>query len=91
MALGPIFLGILLAMTAWRASLWDRGVAPSWIYIAAMAGLICIMTVQGYLGGELVYRFAAEVEGRFTPLPTEPLPPGKAAPAVSESPAGSDS
>src|SRR5687767_1420750 len=64
MALGPIFLGILLAMTAWRASLWDRGVAPSWIYIAAMAGLICIMTVQGYLGGELVYRFAAEVEGR---------------------------
>src|SRR5688500_14703887 len=76
MALGPVFLGALLAMTAWRASLWERDADISWMYLAAMGVTICLMTVQGYLGGELVYRFAAEVRGKYAPLPTEPRPAG---------------
>jgi hypothetical protein len=35
-----------------------------------MAGLAIMMTIQGYLGGELVYRFGAEVRGRFPELPS---------------------
>jgi uncharacterized membrane protein len=71
MALGPIFLGLLLAMAVWRATLWERATAVPWIYVAALGGVVCVMVVQGYLGGELVYRFGAEVRARFRPLPTE--------------------
>ena len=71
-ALGPIFFGALLLMTIWRAALWDRAATVPWTYLAAMVGLIGIMVVQGYLGGELVYRFGAEVQGRFRQLSTEP-------------------
>jgi uncharacterized membrane protein len=71
MALGPIFLGLLLAMTVWRAMLWERAAEVPWIYLAALGGVVCVMAVQGYLGGELVYRFGADVRGHFRPLPTE--------------------
>jgi uncharacterized membrane protein len=77
MALGPIFFGALLVMVFWRAQSWTRMEAPPWTYLAAMGGLIILMTVQGYLGGELVYRFGAEVRGRFRELPSalpEPAP-----------------
>jgi uncharacterized membrane protein len=77
MALGPIFFGALLVMAIWRAALWTRMEALPWTYLAAMAGLVIMMTVQGYLGGELVYRFGAEVRGRFRELPSavpEPAP-----------------
>ena len=74
MTLGPVFLGVLMAMTVWRAALWERTADIPWIYLATMGGTICLMTVQGYLGGELVYRFGAEVRGRYSPLPTEPRP-----------------
>ncbi len=77
MALGPVFFGVLLSMTAWRAALWERAATVPWMYLSAMGGLVCVMAVQGYLGGELVYRFGAEVQGRFRELPTEP--PGVAA------------
>ena len=81
-ALGPIFFGVLLVMTFWRAGLWERAAAASWTYIAAMAGLVIGMTVQGYLGGELVYRFGAEVRGRYGELPTAlPEAPPRAAAA----------
>jgi uncharacterized membrane protein len=70
MALGPIFFGGLLVMAIWRAAFWTRMEAPRWTYLAAMAGLVIVMTIQGYLGGELVYRFGAEVRGRFRELPS---------------------
>ncbi len=72
MALGPIFLGLLLAMTAWRALLWERSAAVPLGYSSAMGGLVCLLVVQGHLGGELVYRFGAEVRGRYRQLPSEP-------------------
>jgi uncharacterized membrane protein len=72
MALGPIFLGLLLAMTVWRATLRERATGVPWMYLAALGGVVGVMAVQGYLGGELVYRFGAEVRGHFRPLPTEP-------------------
>lgn len=70
MALGPIFFGALLVMVVWRAELWEQADALPWTYLAAMAGLVVLMTVQGYLGGELVYRFGAEVRGGFRELPS---------------------
>lgn len=72
MALGPIFLGLLLAMTAWRALLGDRSTTVPWSYLSAMGGLICLMTLQGYIGGELVYRFGTAVHGRYRNLTIEP-------------------
>jgi uncharacterized membrane protein len=69
MVLGPLFLGLLLAACAWRAMLWERGATVPWTYLAAMSVLLLVMTAQGYLGGELVYRFGADVKGRFRPLP----------------------
>ena len=67
MALGFIFYGLLAAMTLWRLSLWQVGV--SWLYLAAMAFVSLVMTVQGYLGGELVYRYGLEVEQAYRELP----------------------
>jgi len=81
MALGPIFFGLLLAASIWRAALWERAAAVPWTYLVAVGGLVLVMTVQGYLGGELVYRYGAEVQGRYRPLPIEhPEPRPGAAP-----------
>jgi uncharacterized membrane protein len=71
MALGPTFFGGLVAVALWRAALWTDGVRVPWSYLAVMGALVLLMTVQGYLGGELVYRFGTEVRGRYRPLPTE--------------------
>src|SRR5688572_10328959 len=45
MALGPVFLGLLLAAAAWRAALWERGAAVPLSYVAALGGLLLVMTV----------------------------------------------
>jgi uncharacterized membrane protein len=71
MALGPIFLGLLLAATTWRATLWENATGVSASYLVAMGGLLLVMAAQGWLGGELVYRFGAEVQGRHRTLPIE--------------------
>ena len=69
MALGLIFYGVLLAITLWRLSLWQQGLNVSWLYLAAMAVVLLVMTMQGYLGGELVYRYGVEVEQAHRELP----------------------
>lgn len=78
MALGPTFFGLLLATTAWRAVLRAAGETPGWWYLAALACTCGVMVVQGYAGGELVYRWGADVEGRAPGLrqerATEPVP-----------------
>ena len=78
MALGLIFYGLLVAVTFWRLSLWQRGQTVSWLYLAALAVMSLVMTVQGYLGGELVYRYGVEVEQSYRELPerqAESTPP----------------
>lgn len=69
MALGLIFYGLLIMMTFWRLSLWQTGAVVSWWYLAALGIVSFVMTVQGYLGGELVYRYGVEVEGAHRELP----------------------
>ena len=69
MALGLIFYGLLLAATFWRVSLWQGGLGVSWLYLASLAVVSLVMTVQGYLGGELVYRYGVEVEQAYRELP----------------------
>ena len=78
MALGFVFYGLLAAITLWRLSLWQAGAGVSWLYLAALAIVSLVMTVQGYLGGELVYRYGVEVEQAYRELPgreTESAPP----------------
>lgn len=70
MALGPGFLGGLIAMMLWRGSIWTDASPVPWSYLAALAVLVLIMTVQGYIGGELVYRFGAEVKELYPRLPS---------------------
>jgi uncharacterized membrane protein len=70
MALGPAFYGLLLATTIWRAALWEHSDRVSLAYLAALGAVVLVMTVQGYLGGELVYRYGAEVTGRYRRLPS---------------------
>jgi len=69
MALGLIFYGLLLAMTLWRLSLWQTGAGVSWLYLGALGIVSLVMMVQGYLGGELVYRYGVEVEQAHRELP----------------------
>lgn len=70
MALGPTFYGLLLATAIWRAALWERSAPVSLAYLVALSAVVLVMTVQGYLGGELVYRYGAEVTGRYRRLPS---------------------
>jgi uncharacterized membrane protein len=72
MALGPVFFGLLLGLTVWRAVLWEGGRPASAAYLLTAAVAAVVMTVQGYLGGELVYRHGAEVETLFPRLPGAP-------------------
>jgi uncharacterized membrane protein len=76
MALGPIFFGLLVAVGIWRGALWQDGSGVTWWYLAAMAGVTLVMAAQGYLGGELVYRYGAEVKFRYRKLAgdMEPFP-----------------
>jgi uncharacterized membrane protein len=69
MALGLIFYGLLVSVTLWRLSIWQDGVGVTWLYLATMAIVSLVMTVQGYLGGELVYRYGVEVEQAYRELP----------------------
>jgi uncharacterized membrane protein len=69
MALGPAFYGLLLATTIWRAVLWERAMHVPITYLATFGLVVLVMAVQGYLGGELVYRYGAEVAGRYRRLP----------------------
>jgi hypothetical protein len=61
--------GLLVALGIWRGELWQAGAAVTWWYVAAMLGVILVMVAQGYLGGELVYRYGAEVKFRYRELP----------------------
>lgn len=69
MALGLIFYGLLVGVTLWRLSLWQDGAGVTWMYLVAMAVVSLVMIVQGYLGGELVYRYGVEVEQSYRELP----------------------
>lgn len=69
MALGPVFFGLLVAVAIWRARAWEAERAVTWWYLAAMGFVALVMTAQGYLGGELVYRYGAEVERAYRKLP----------------------
>lgn len=68
MALGPTFFGMLVATAIWRGLLWRAGQEVGWWYLAALSLTAAVMGVQGYAGGELVYRWGAEVEGRHRDL-----------------------
>jgi uncharacterized membrane protein len=69
MALGLIFYGLLVAVTFWRVSRWQSGRGVSWLYLISLAVVSLVMTIQGYLGGELVYRYGVEVEQAHRELP----------------------
>jgi uncharacterized membrane protein len=68
MALGLVFFGLLVAITFWRVWLWQRQ-GVSWLYLISLAAVSLIMSMQGYLGGELVYRYGVEVEQAHRELP----------------------
>ena len=68
MALGPTFFAMLVATAAWRAILWSDGREVGWWYLTALAATVAVMGIQGYAGGELVYRWGADVEGRHRDL-----------------------
>ena len=53
MALGPAFFGGLLAITSWRAVLWLENASLPLTYLVALGALVGLMTVQGFLGGEI--------------------------------------
>lgn len=69
MALGPVFFGLLIGVSVWRAVLWETERGVSWWYLSTMAVVALVMGAQGYLGGELVYRYGAEVERDYRELP----------------------
>jgi uncharacterized membrane protein len=69
MALGLIFYGLLVGVTFWRISIWQNGHGVSWVYLTSLALVSLVMTIQGYLGGELVYRYGVEVEQAHRELP----------------------
>ena len=68
MALGPTLFGLLIAMGIWRGELWQAGSDVTWWYLAALAGVILVTAAQGYLGGELVFRYGAEVKFHYRQL-----------------------
>ena len=68
-AIGPTFFGCLLAAAWWRWTFWSDGSFPTSLYLVAAALLSALMTLQGYLGGELVYAFGVEVQRHYKRLP----------------------
>lgn len=83
MALGPLFFGLLIGVGLWRAALWEAGRGVTWWYLIAIAVVALVVGAQGYLGGELVYRYGAEVERDYRELPVRQAE--SQAPALSSS------
>ncbi len=69
MALGPIVLGLLMLVGCWRGWLWQRQSGVDAPYLLVMGLVLLAVAVQGYVGGELVYRYGAGVRGRYRQLP----------------------
>jgi uncharacterized membrane protein len=69
MALGLTFFGLLVAVTFWRLWLWQSERSVSWLHLVSLALVSLVMTLQGYLGGELVYRYGVGVEETHRELP----------------------
>ena len=68
MALGPAILGMIVAMAIWRGLLWRAGREVGWWYLVALSVATATVAIQGYVGGELVFRWGAGVEGRYRGL-----------------------
>lgn len=69
MALGPMIFGLLIILTVWRAVFWQHDEFVSGWYLVGLYSVGFVMTVQGYLGGELVYRYGAEVKRAYCKMP----------------------
>lgn len=68
MAIGPVIFGLIVLTAAWRGAAWANGAPPS-VWYLGWCGLVLLgLTAQGYLGGELVYRYGMEVEGTYRTL-----------------------
>lgn len=68
MALGPLVLGLVVLTAAWRAAAWASAAPPSAWYLGWCGLVLLVVATQGYLGGELVFRYGTEVEGRYRSL-----------------------
>lgn len=71
MALGPLFFGLLLVLLVWRITLWQHH-AMTVGYLALLALAVVLLLIQGYIGGELVYRHGLAVRGRYARLAAVP-------------------
>jgi uncharacterized membrane protein len=69
MAVGFIIFGLLTILTLWRARIWEAGDPVTLAYLGLAGASVVIMTLQGYLGGELVYRYGTEVANVYRQLP----------------------
>ncbi len=68
MAVGPIVFGLIVLTAAWRGAVWEKAAAPSAWYLGWCALVLLCTAAQGYLGGEMVYRFGMEVTGTYRTL-----------------------
>jgi len=68
MALGPLVLGLIVLTAAWRAVAWEQAAAPSGWYIGWCGLVLLAVAAQGFLGGEMVYRYGMEVKGGYRVL-----------------------
>ncbi|HJT22534.1 MAG TPA: DUF2231 domain-containing protein [Nitrospira sp.] len=69
MAVGFVVFGLLTILSVWRAWLWETGALIPFSYLGLAGVLVLVMTLQGYLGGELVYRYGTEVAKKYRQLP----------------------
>lgn len=68
MAIGPIVFGLIVMTAMWRGAAWENAGAPSASYLGWCALVLLCTAAQGYLGGEMVYRFGMEVKGTYRAL-----------------------
>jgi uncharacterized membrane protein len=73
MAVGFVVFGLLTILTLWRARFWEAGVPVTLAYLGVAGVSLLMMTLQGYLGGELVYRYGSEVSKKYRQLPDSQL------------------
>ncbi len=68
MATGPIVFGLIVLTAVWRGVAWENAAAPSGWYLGWCALVLLGVAAQGYLGGEMVYRYGMEVKGTYRAL-----------------------
>lgn len=84
MYIGLVLLTLILGLAIWRGLLFTRGLVVPMLYLDLAVLTVALAALQGWLGGELVYRDGVFVQQGDQALAKDKAPSGKSSAAAAK-------